>query len=207
MISGASWTNTLYGKLTAMGFRGRRLRELCEAVGMASEGHVVGKPFATADVGQIFNSPPFAPGAGVGITALDGALATSTTFAACQAAFGHAGRRLHDFCEAFGQTLPIEMLTATLTSQHMPVFDGVGTVVVGSIGVSEGPWGSLIESEGRSRQFRGRLWPDFAAAMGKGYATEVLQQGTGTVVIAGSYGGSFPPGPLPGAGAGTGVIT
>ena len=206
MIIGAAWSTALFGLLAAKNFIGSRLMDLTDAVGLGSETHVVGKPFATVDTGLIPGAGP-SPGTGVGVIGLIGAQASSSCFARCVQAFGQAGEFLQDFCDSLGDALVSQMALATLTSQHTPVFSGSGVITPGSIGVVGVDWGASIETEGVGLQFQGQFWGDFADAMGQGMADEVLALGTGNVTISGSFGGSTPPGPLPGAGAGTGNLS
>jgi len=198
-LVGSRWSSNLAGKLAAKGFIGARLHLFTDAVGNGSQQHTVGKPFATQDVGTI---PGIGAGTGTGIT-VGGAAASSNIFALASAA-GFVGRRLQDICDACGQTLQDEYGQATLTSNHTPVFLGVGTIVQGSIAVIGPLWGTQIQSLGTGENFIGQKWPDFALALGAGQAQEVLAHGTGTVTI---VGGPTSPTPVPGAGAGVGVVS
>lgn len=203
MISGSAWSADLYGRLAAIGFIGSRLMDFTDAVGNGSQSHVVGKAFQTQDVGQIFGIA--SPGTGNGINGVSDSLASSTIFSTAMGLFGQSGSRLQDLCDALGQNVQAQMLTAQLTSTHAPVFSGVGTVVVGSITVVGPAWASSIESQAGG--FQGSRWPDLAQAIGQGFFTGVISGGTGTVTISGSYAGSFPPGPLPGSGSGAGTLS
>lgn len=200
MIVGAAWSSTLYGNLVAQGLNGSHLQKFCDAVGLGSAGHVVGKTFATVDVGTV---PGAGVGSGVGVVAIVGASISSKIYGYSVAAFGQAGTYLQKVCDAIGQTCVSQMALATLTSSHAPVFAGAGTITPGSISVVPSGWGGLINSQGSGLGFVGTFWPQFADAIGKGQGEEVMAVGTGVVAIAGSPTGL----PVPGGGSGTGVIS
>jgi hypothetical protein len=202
-LIGSRWSNTLFGLLSGTGFQGQRLIEFTDAVGFGSVSHIVGKSFTTTDIGSITG---LGIGTGTGIVGLISSFISDNIFNLCQSAFGQSGSRLRDITDALAQALITELNLATLTSQHTPVFLGSGTIDIGSIGVIGGPWGTSIESEGSGHGFQGIHWGNFASAIGEGQAQGVLNSGTGNLTIVGSFAGATPPGPLPGAGIGTGVI-
>jgi hypothetical protein len=198
MISGSAWSSDLYGRLSGIGFLGSRLHDFTDAIGNGSQLHVVGKAFATSDVGTIAGA---GVGSGTGISGVDPSLVSSTIYATAIGLFGQFGSRLQDLCDALGQNVVAQMLTAQLDSTHTPVFAGVGTIVVNSITVVGPAWASSIE--GAAPGFIGNKWPDLAQAIGQGFFTGVFSGGTGTVTITGSPSGI----PSPGAGSGVGTIS
>lgn len=203
-IVGAAWGSDLMGRLSGIGFNGSKLSILTDVVGNGSALHVIGKPFSTVDVGSI---PGIGVGVGVGVSGLSASAISSDIFSNCVSTFGQSGAKLKDFCDAMAASCVAQMALATLTSNHTPVFLGSGTVTVGSIGVVPAGWGSSIAGLGSAAGFVGSQWTNWANAIGKGHANGVKNTGTGTVTIAGSFTGSIPPGPLPGAGSGSGVIS
>ena len=96
-----------------------------------------------------------------------------------------------------------ELGLALLTSTHTPVVIGNGIITPGSIAVIGPAWGAAIDTVGAGKGFVGTQWPNLAQAMGQGQATHVLAVGTGAVVISGTPIGL----PVPGSGAGIGVVT
>lgn len=203
-LIGAAWGSDLMGRLSGAGFVGSKLSVLTNAVGNGSVLHVVGKSFATVDVGLI---PGIGVGVGVGVTALSASAISAEIFSECVSTFGQSGSKLKDFCDAMAASCVAQMALATLTSNHTPVFSGAGTVTVGSIGVVPAGWGSSIQGLGAAAGLVGSQWANWATAIGKGHGNGVKNTGTGTVTIAGSFTGSVPPGPLPGGGSGSGIIS
>lgn len=201
-LVGSRWSDTLFGSLTGKGFVGIAERRFTDAVGLGSVAHVVGKPFATTDVGLVPSAGP-APGAGVGVVGFSQSLVSDDVFNESVSRFGTQGIRLRDVCDSIGETCVAEMNQATLTSVHTPVFAGTGTIVPGSIGVVGPDWGTSIFGVGVGLQFQGIRWNDWSQAIGIGQAMNVQNFGTGSVVISGSPSGI----PVPGAGAGTGTIS
>jgi len=204
MISGPNWSATLQGLLAGKGFVGTRLSDFTDAVGNGGQTHVVGKAFTTTDAGLVPGAGP-SPGVGVGVTGISGPAISTLIFALATGFFGQSGSKLMDTTDAIGDACVAELALADLNSTHAPVFSGSGVVDVGSIGVIPAGWGSDIDAAAPS--FIGSQWSNFANAMGMGQANHVLAAGTGNVVISGSFGGSSPPGPLPGAGVGAGVVS
>jgi hypothetical protein len=200
-IVGSAWSSTLFGTLQGMGMTGNRLHDFTDAVGNGSQMSIVGKPFTTMDVGLIMG---VGVGVGSGISGIAPGDVTMAVYGNCQA-FGFTGARLMDICTAIGSAMVSTIANAVLTSTHAPVFNGAGSVVVGSIGVVGSEWGSNVHSAAAS--FQGSRWPDFANAIGMGQAAQVLAKGTGTVTISGTFTGPAPPGPIPGAGVGAGTIS
>lgn len=200
MISGPSWSSTLFASLSGKGFVGTKLMDLTDAVGIGGATHVVGKPFVTIDSGTI---PGTGVGVGVGIIALIGSLISTLIFSQAVSLFGQAGAKLMDLTDSVGDACVSELALATLMSMHPVVFSGGGIITPGTILVIGAAWGSAVDAEGAAKGFIGSEWSNLATAIGTGQATHVAALGTGTVVITGSPTGP----PVPGAGAGTGVIS
>jgi len=196
-INGALWSSTLLASLTAAGMTGSKLSDFCDAVGNGSATHVVGKDFTTSDIGQ---TPGDGVGTGTGIIGISASAISAAIYSYAVASFGQAGDKLQDFCDAIGQACVSMMANATLDSTHNPVYLGTGTIDIGSISVVGTDWGSDIELAGA---LSGSKWPDFAQAIGKGQADEILANGTGDISITGSPTGP----PVPGSGTGTGLIS
>lgn len=202
MIVGATWSATLAGLLSGIGFIGTRLMDFTDAVGNGAESHVVGKPFTTTDTGQV---PGIGVGTGTGVVGMNSAAMSAGIFSQAVGFFGQSGSRLMDLCDQIAAANLTEMAKALLSSNHTPVFSGAGVVDVGSVGVVGPDWGNAIESAAPS--FIGSQWGNFAQALGGGQANEILASGTGNVAISGTFTGSTPPGPVPGAGTGSGTIS
>lgn len=194
-MNGAAWSASLYGKLTALGYTGKDLDKFSMAYGNGSADYVTGKSFMTDDVGEVSGS---GTGMGVGITGLSSGTITTNIYGLSVGYFGQAGKDLFDICNAMGETCVEQMALAMLSSTDSPVYEGTGTIVVGSIAVVGGPWGDMIQSD--APDFIGDQWPNFANAIGQGQAEEIVAAGTGTLTITGSGSGS-------GGGTGTGVGT
>lgn len=199
---GPSMANTMFGLFAGKGFLGPRLFDHCQVIGNGSILSVIGKPFVTADIGLI---PGIGVGVGIGVIGFIEPAMVGTMIGT-MASFGFIGPRLIDTCQVITQSLIAEMALATLTSAHTPVFLGAGTVVPASILVIEPEWTGNIIAQGVPKGFIGPQYFNYARAIATGLTSGFLTA-TGVVSITGSFTGPAPPGPLPGAGAGTGVIT
>lgn len=210
---GSRMSNTLYGLLSARGFRGRRLKDFTDSCSLGSEQSVVGKQFTTTDTGLIEGN-----GTGVGMSIFVPESLIANTAYATLLGFGFRGTRLFEICQDFATALTQEALFHILNSTHTPfaVFNGVGVVDLGSITVIDPEWGNNITNTGFGFRFFGRRWPELAQGLARGGFTG-YKQGMGTVAITGIFTGGpltdFPPtagtgiGPIPGVGVGQGVIT
>lgn len=196
-IVGSTWSAALFGALNSMGFTGSRLMEFTDAVGNGSQAHVVGKTFATVDVGTI---PGAGVGVGTGVVSINDPLVSTTIFSTALGTFGQFGNRLQDTCDAIAATLVGQMANADLNSTHSPVFAGSGTIVPGSIPVVGPAWGAAIQAAAPA--FIGSQWGNYANAIGVGCAAG-FATATGTVTISGSPAGT----PSGGGGSGSGVIS
>lgn len=202
-IVGSKIANTLYGFLSAKGMVGPKLMSFCQTFGNGSQMSIVGKAFTTTDAGSI-------PGAGVGVgTGITGLVASAIqgSIVSHGTSKNFKGPKFPDFAEAIGKTIETEMAQATLSSTHTPVFVGAGTVDKGSYTVTDSEWAGNIQTLGSAAGFLGPKWPDFCEVVGKGIVLGGFKNATGAVTISGTFAGPVPPGPVPGAGVGTGVVS
>ncbi len=197
MLSAPTWSSALFSDLSGKGFAGSRLMDFTDAVANGSVLHIVGKSFDTTDVGTV---PGDGIGTGTGITGIISATVASAIFTTASGSFGSFGTRLQDVADSVADILVAQMLTALLTSAHNPVFDGTGTVDIGSIAVVGSAWGSAIQTAAPT--FLGSEWPNFSNAIGVGCAAG-FATATGLVTITGSPSGA----PVPGNGTGTGTLS
>jgi len=198
-ISTGGWSGALLSEFTGRGFSGSKLSEFSSAIGAGSASSVIGASFTTVDVGSVVG-----PGAGVGTgiltlvaTRLRDALVSSFT-----SRFGSAGDKLLDTAEAVADTFVSQLGAVTLSSTHTPVAVGVGTLVVGSIGVVASSWDSAMKSLGDGAGFIGDKWPDVTEIIAEECVSELLGFGSGSVVISGT-----PVPGVPGAGVGSGTLS
>lgn len=201
-MSDSSMTNTLYGILSGKGFKGPKLMAYCKAVSGGSVMSQVGKSFNTADTGLI---PGVGAGIGTGIMGLVQSAMKGNIIGAGQG-LDQKGPKFPDLADGIATAVIAEAGNALLTSAHGPVFLGVGVVIPGSIPVVASEWAGNIQSLGAASQFKGPKWPNHCKAIGNG-CVQSYPTATGIVTISGSFTGSIPPGPLPGAGAGAGVVS
>lgn len=203
-LSGASWSSALYTKLTSPPInwngtvKGSQLQNFCDAIAKGSVLYLIGKTFATIDIGMT-------PGSGIGVgTGITGCSATNIANNIVNKAktFFSGGDQLLPLCSAIGGVAVSQFATISLSSVASPVFLGSGTVMVGSFNILAIGWGAAIQGSGAS-VFKGAQWPNLATAIGYGLATEFLASGTGALTIT----GAAPPTPIPGGGSGTGFIS
>lgn len=201
-LSPQSMSSTMQGQFSGVGFTGPRIRDFCDIISTGTVNSIVGKPFMTVDVGAL---PGAGMGTGVGLLGVLGT-ATSGLLFSQFGGFGFAGPMLKQLCDVLGTSLELELLKATLSSTHTPVFVGSGTVIPGSIPIVGAEIASMIQSEGASANFVGPMFAQFCLAVGNAFQLSMLTA-TGQVVIAGAFAGPVPPGPIPGGGAGVGTIS
>lgn len=197
-LSVSAWSSSLQAKLAAKGFTGTKTADFALAVATGSVAQIVGKPFATMDVGL---TPGSGIGNGTGITGLSVSAISSLIFSTASGLFGSSGPKLQDLCDAVAEACVEQLGLATLTSTHTPVYLGSGTIVVGSIPIIANQMANAIQAGAPS--FIGPQWPNLAQAIAVGQATGILTSGSGSVTIVGAPTGI----PVPGAGAGVGVIS
>ena len=198
-ISAGGWDSALYSDFTSRGFSGTKLADFTAAIGGGSASSVIGASFTTVDAGSITG-----PGVGVGtgILTLVATRLRDAIVSALTNRFGSAGDKLLDTAEAVADTLVSQMGSVTLSSTHTPVAVGVGTLVVGSIGVVASAWDTAMKSLGDGSGFVGDNWPDITEILADECVNEILGFGTGSVVISGT-----PVPGVPGAGVGAGTLS
>lgn len=200
-LSPSTLASLIQANLAGVGAKGSNLSVFCTAVAAGIVLSIVGKAFATADVGLM---PGIGVGAGVGITGLDPSAMQSTALATMHSHGSNAEKLMEAIMTAVVTHLSS---AATLTSNHSPIFQGAGTIVVGSIAVVASEMGNNIDSQLQAAGAKGANRSELANAIAAGIAGNILSAGTGAVAITGTFTGPIPPGPIPGAGAGAGVIS
>jgi len=198
---GQAFSMAMFSEMGSKGMVGARLIDLANACGTGLQMSVVGKTFATTDVGTI---PGVGTGIGVGLT-IPAAIVANTAFAAA-VANGLLGAKTLDICTAFGNALAAEAAKISLASSHNPVFLGTGTLIPGSIPILDIEIANNITMLGLSYGFVGASWPMLPQALAKGAAAG-FAAAIGSVTISGAFTGPVPPGPIPGVGVGSGIIS
>ena len=188
----------MFTRYKGKGFKGPRLMDYCTVISQGSVMSIVGKPFATIDVGSV---PGAGVGAGVGIIGVVADTVKSTTVSTANGT-QFKGPRLTDAAQVYAEALVLEISLATLASTHAPVFAGAGTIVPGSIPVNIQEWAGNIFTTGKGMRFIGPQWFNWCKALATGGVTG-FATATGSVVIAGSPAGT----PSSGGGSGVGVIS
>lgn len=189
-LLGPSMAATIQGSLAGKGYVGANLASFCLAIGNGSVMSLVGRGFDTIDTGASSGS---GVGVGVGLLGVSGSFVSKQIQAAYLFEFGSMGKSLPDIADAIGQALELELKKATLTSQHTPVYAGVGMIIPGSINVVAGAWADNIKSAGPT--FQGADWPRLCKVIAQGCVAG-MKLATGQVSITGS--GSMPPVPVSG---------
>lgn len=188
----------MYARARGMNFRGPRLMDFCIVISHGSLDSIIGKVFATVDVGVV---PGTGAGIGTGLTAVSiSTVQNSVVSRARNLRF--KGPRLEDTALFYAQALVQELTHTTLTSAHSPVFAGAGTVVPGSIPVAVPEWNNKIFNYGRALRFIGPYWHNWCDALATG-GVQGFTTATGAVVISGSPSGD----PSGGGGSGAGVLS
>jgi hypothetical protein len=200
-LTGSTLNSILQAKMVAAGHAGASLPGFCNAVAQGTVLSLLGKPFSTIDSGLI---PGSGSGVGIGIIGVNPAIIMSTVISV-GLGMGLAGTSLPAIADAVGSALVAELALATLSSVNLPVFLGVGNIVPGSILAIPAEWAANIQQLGVASGFAGASWPMVCQAIAQGCFAG-LATATGIVTIAGAFAGPVPPGPLPGAGSGTGTI-
>lgn len=196
-LSASILAGLIQTNLSGAGANGSNLSVFCMAIAQGVVNSIVGKAFTTTDVGLI---PGTGVGVGVGISGLSSSSMKSVALSEMSSQGSNAGVLMQSIMDAVVQHLSS---AASLASTHTPVFSGVGTVVIGSIAVTDVEMGSNIDSALAGAGANGSNRTNLANAIGKGIADNILAMGTGTVTITGSPSGI----PVPGVGAGVGVIS
>lgn len=172
--------------------------DYCLAISEGSILSIVGKSFNTVDVGTI---PGAGVGTGTGLTAIQQATVQGVTMSTAMGT-QFKGPQLLATSKFYAEALIQEMLQASLTSAHAPVFLGSGTIIPGSIPVNPAEWSGNIFTAGQGKQFKGPQWMNWCKALAAG-GVAGFATATGTVVIAGSPAGV----PVGGGGSGAGTIS
>lgn len=178
------------------GANGSNRTKFCNAVAAGITMTIIGKPFATIDIGLV---PGIGNGLGIGIIGLisDNMVQTSMQ------TMPRTGTNAERSFKAIMTAVVAHLTAATLTSSHTPVFAGTGTVVVGSIPVTIEEMTGNIDQQLMKVDAKGSNRTIYCKAIATGIVKEILQSGTGAVIITGSPIGI----PSAGAGTGIGVIT
>lgn len=209
-LSGAALSALIKTELQDIGFSGVELDNFSNALG---NGIVDGSSgiltFTTADVGNV---PGNGVGSGTGVTGMVESSMAGVIFSTGQGFWSSfqnngPGVKWQDLCDAVSAAVVAHFsAAATLTSTHSPVFDGVGTVTVYA-GVTIPVMKAAIEAAAPASWLSHRF-PELAEAVATGVVTELTTHSPADVVaISGTFTGSTPPGPVPGAGSGSGVVT
>jgi hypothetical protein len=197
-LSASTLSSIMYSNFQAVGAKGSNLQKFCMAISSGVVMSIVGKSFVTVDAGTITG---VGTGTGTGILGLSSSSMKSKALGDMSSQGVNADKMMQAIMDAVVSHL---MSSATLTTANAPVFAGTGVVTVGTIAVVGSEMGSNIDSQLQGVGANGRNRTQLAMAIGDGVCTNILSSGTGNVVITGSL--TIPP-PLPGAGAGTGVIS
>ncbi|GEM_PF-3029332 len=198
---GPSMSATLMSQMASQGMVGPAGKFFADACGIGAMMTVIAKPFTTADTGTITG---VGVGTGTGLILIPTLISSIVLAQAAQLAL--IGPRMPSLASAYGQALTMEAAKITLSSVHSIVFLGVGIVVPASIPIIDMEWERNVFSLGTAFGFIGPQWPSLAKAIAKGSAIG-FKPAVGQVTITGTFTGPTPPGPIPGAGTGSGVIT
>lgn len=198
-LLGPNMTAAIISALTAKGFVGTGMPLMAQAIGNGSVASIVGKAFATTDVGT-GNGP--GAGSGLGITGVVSSAVKGFIQTEALSQGLTPTSKATDVYGAVADGLVAELANATLTSTHTPVAVGTGTINPGSIPVSGSEWGGNIKTAGIALGMGGSKWPNFAQAIGGGGA-DGFATASGSVTIVGSPIGT----PTPATGSGSGLIS
>lgn len=195
-LSATVLANLIKTNLLANDANGENLTKFCNAVGLGIVQSISGKAFTTSDFGTV---PGFAMGTGTGITGLTSSLMQSAAIAAMSSTGVNAAKLMQSIMDATVQHLST---AAALNSVHTFVWDGTGTIDIGSIAVTIPNMASNIDAALAAEDATGYKRADLALAIATGIVSNILAAGSGTVTIVGfgTDGG-------PAAGSGTGTIT
>ena len=191
-------------------WNGNQLAPFSSAIGNGIVTALSGQlTFTTADTGT---TPGAGVGIGTGITGMNISNISSliqSTGNTAWAPYQNNGPGVEwaGFCTKIANAINTYVkANATLTSTDTPVFLGTGTVLHYA-GVSAAAVKSAIVAAAPSR-WASTQFPNLANAVATGLMTELLGHSpTDTVTITGSFTGPTPPGPIPGAGSGSGIVT
>lgn len=194
-LSASALGSLIDANLASAGAIGANRLVFANAVAAGIVMSIVGKSFATIDVGTI---PGAGIGSGTGLTGLISGTMTTTAVGLLPT----TGVNAMPMMNAIMNAVVSHMSAASLASTHTPVFAGSGTIVPGSIPVLAPELASNIEAQLTSAGANGSNKAILSAAIAGGVAIGFITA-TGTVTISGSPAGI----PVPGGGSGTGVIS
>ena len=195
-LSATTLAGLINSNLSAAGAVGSKLTVFCDAVAAGIVQSIVGKSFTTSDYGTV---PGAATGVGTGITGLSSSAMKSAALGYMSSTGSKASPLMQSIMDATVQHLST---AASLNSIHGFVWDGSGTIVIGSIGVSISNMGNNIDAALAGQGAMGSKRLELSMAIATGVVSNILSSGSGTVTISGfgTDGG-------PAAGSGTGTIT
>ena len=194
-LSSNALSDLIKSNLQNVGAKGSNLTVFCQAVAAGIVSAIVGQTFTTMDVGSVSGS---GTGVGTGITGLSVSNMADSALAAMSSRGSNASPLMQSIMAAVVQHLG----DASLSSVDNPVFIGTGTIVVGSISVTENEMAAKILSELQNAGANGSNLSNLSTAIATGIASNILNAGTGMLNITGS-GGT----PSHGTGSGTGTIS
>ena len=186
--------------MQAVGANGSNLQVFCTAVAAGIVESIVGKTFTTTDVGLIVG---IGVGVGLGITSLSPDSMVSTALSLMHSQGSNAPKMMASIMTA----VVTHLASATLSTADSSVFQGNGTIVIGSISVLASEMGGNIDTQLKNVGANGSNTTELAIAIGTGICTNILSSGTGITTITGTFTGPTPPGPIPGVGVGVGTIS
>ena len=195
-LSAAALGSLIDTNLSGFGATGYNRTIFSNAVAAGIVMSIIGKSFATLDVGSVAGS---GSGSGVGLVGMNPTNMTGIAIGVMPT----TGVNANPLMTAIMNAVVTHLTTATLTSTHAPVFAGTGTVVTGSIPVSIPEMAGNIDSQLGLAGAAGSNRTILSTAIATGIVTEILASATGTVTITGSPSGP----PSGGSGSGSGVIT
>jgi hypothetical protein len=196
MISGSVLGSLIDSKLNDQQAVGPKRTSFSNAVGNGIIMSIKGKSFASADVG-------LTAGAGVGVGTGIVGLTQSEMVSIALSVMTSVGPKGKDLMDAIMAATVSHLGIATLSTVDSPVYQGVGTIVIGSIAVVESEMASNIDAQLASDGAIGPKRANLSQAIAAGVCRQILSNGTGSLVIT----GGGPPPPIPGTGAGVGTIS
>ncbi len=200
-LSPSALAGAIQSNLQAVGAQGSNLQIFCNAIAAGIVMSIIGKPFQTTDTGLV---PGIGAGVGTGISGLSSSAMKSVALSTMLSQGSNADKMMQAIMDGVVSHLSG---SATLISNHTPVFLGSGMVNAGSILVVAPEMALNIDSQLSAVGANGANKSNLALAIATGVCSNILSSGTGTVTITGTFTGSTPPGPLPGSGSGAGVIS
>lgn len=192
-LSGSTLGGLIRANLAADGAIGSKLTTFSNALGNGIVSALVGSTFTTNDTG----SGAGGTGSGTGITSLSSSNMVNGAF---NQMTSH-GPKATTFLTAI-MTAVVSHLSsaATLMSVDPSVGTGTGTIVVGSFSTTISAMQGTIHSALVGDGANGSELSNLSFSLAYGIVTELLAEGTGTLIITGPGGGAS-------SGTGTGTLT